>query len=213
MPGHGGYMNQHAAGNTAADNTSDAPWVAHETAVVDPGATIGRGSRIWHFAHICAGARIGRNCSFGQNVFVANQVVIGNNVRIQNNVSVFDGVSLDDDVFCGPSMVFTNVINPRSAVPRKDEYKPTRVRKGASIGANATVLCGVTIGAYALIGAGTVVTADVPDFGLMVGVPARRVGWVCRCGETLPVGQSPHCATCKTDYVVIHDTCSLAESE
>ena len=160
-------------------------YTAHPSAIIDAGAQIGEGSRIWHWVHICAGARIGERCSFGQNVFVGNDVVIGNNVKIQNNVSVYDAVTLEDDVFCGPSMVFTNVYNPRSAVTRKDEYRRTLVRRGATIGANATIVCGVTIGEYAFVGAGAVVNHDVPDHALMVGVPARQVGWMSRHGERL----------------------------
>jgi UDP-2-acetamido-3-amino-2,3-dideoxy-glucuronate N-acetyltransferase len=157
----------------------------HPTAVIDDGAQIGDDTRVWHFAHVCAGARIGKRCALGQGVYVGNEVVIGNNVRIQNHVSVYDGVTLEDDVFCGPSMVFTNVINPRAAVPRKAEYRRTRVRQGASLGANSTLVCGVTIGAHAFIGAGAVVTTDVPDYALMVGVPARQVGWMSAHGERL----------------------------
>ena len=155
----------------------------HPTAIIDEGAEIGADSRIWHWVHICGGARIGAGCSLGQNVFVGNDVVIGNNVNIQNNVSVYDRVTLEDDVFCGPSMVFTNVYNPRSAIPRKDEYRPTLVKKGATLGANCTIICGVTIGAYAFIGAGAVITKDVPDFALMAGVPARQIGRVNEAGE------------------------------
>jgi len=158
---------------------------ADSTAIIDEGARIGDGTRIWHWVHVCGGARIGRNCSLGQNVFVANAVTIGDNVRIQNNVSVYDAVTLEDDVFCGPSMVFTNVINPRSVVARKDEYRPTLVRAGASLGANCTIVCGTTIGRCAFVGAGAVVTSDVPDFALVVGVPARQVGWMSRHGERL----------------------------
>lgn len=158
---------------------------AHETAVIDAGAQIGRGTRIWHWVHVCAGARIGERCSLGQNVFVGNRVVIGDNVRIQNNVSVYDEVTLEDDVFCGPSMVFTNVFNPRSAVPRKDEYRPTLVRRGATLGANCTIVCGVTIGESAFVGAGAVVTSDVPAYALVVGVPARQIGWMSEHGERL----------------------------
>lgn len=157
----------------------------HSTAIVDEGAQIGDGSRVWHWAHICAGARIGMGCSFGQNVFVGNDVVIGNNVKIQNNVSVYDAVRLDDDVFCGPSMVFTNVYNPRSAITRKDEYRPTHVQRGATLGANCTIVCGSTIGEYAFVGAGAVVNRDVQPYALMLGVPARRKGWMCRCGVQL----------------------------
>jgi len=157
----------------------------HETAIVDDGAVIGEGTRIWHWAHVCAGARIGAGCSLGQNVFVGNRVVIGDNVRIQNNVSVYDNVTLEDDVFCGPSMVFTNVYNPRSTVSRKHEYRNTMVRKGATLGANCTIICGITIGHYAFIGAGAVVNRDVPDYALMTGVPARRIGWMSEFGERL----------------------------
>ena len=160
--------------------------IIHSTAIVDAGASIGDGTHVWHWTHVCGGARIGQRCSLGQNVFVGNDVVIGNNVRIQNNVSVYDAVTLEDDVFCGPSMVFTNVINPRSHVPRKDAYRRTLVRRGATIGANATVICGNQIGRYAMIGAGAVVTADVSDHALVVGVPGRRVGWLCQCGARLP---------------------------
>ena len=160
-------------------------YTAHPTAVIDDGAQIGVGTRIWHWVHVCAGARIGANCSLGQGVFVGNRVVIGNNVRIQNNVSVYDDVTLEDDVFCGPSMVFTNVVNPRSHVPRKNEYRRTLVRRGATIGANATIVCGHTLGEYAFVGAGAVVTRDVPDFALMLGVPARQVGWMSKAGERL----------------------------
>ncbi len=157
----------------------------HESAIVDKGATIGEATRIWHFAHVCSGAVIGKGCSLGQNVFVGNNVTIGNNVKIQNNVSVYDNVFLEDDVFCGPSMVFTNVYNPRSAVSRKDEYRNTLVKQGATLGANCTIVCGITIGRYAFIGAGAVVNKDVPDFALMVGVPARQIGWMSRFGERL----------------------------
>ena len=155
----------------------------HETAIVDDGAQIGEGTRIWHWVHISAKAVIGSGCSFGQNVFVGNSVNIGNRVKIQNNVSVYDNVTLEDDVFCGPSMVFTNVYNPRSAVERKSEYRDTWVKKGATLGANCTIVCGVTIGEYAFIGAGTVVNKDVPAFALMVGVPAKQIGWMSRFGE------------------------------
>ncbi len=160
-------------------------YFVHPTAVVDAGAVIGDGTRIWHFSHIMPTARIGQRCNLGQNVFVDNNTVIGNGVKIQNNVSVYNGVILEDYVFCGPSMVFTNVINPRSEIERKSEFKTTLVRRGATIGANATIVCGVTIGRYALIGAGAVVTADVPDYALMIGVPARRVDWISRHGHRL----------------------------
>ncbi len=157
----------------------------HATAIIDEGAQIGDNSRIWHWAHICAGAKVGNDCSLGQNVFVGNHVTIGNNVKIQNNVSVYDNVTLEDDVFCGPSMVFTNVYNPRSAVSRKNEYRNTLVKRGATLGANSTIVCGVTIGEYAFIGAGAVVNKDVPDYALMVGVPAKQIGWMSRYGVKL----------------------------
>lgn len=157
----------------------------HPSAIIDEGAQIGQGSRIWHWAHVCGQAKIGENCSLGQNVFVGNKVSIGNNVKIQNNVSVYDNVTLEDDVFCGPSMVFTNVYNPRSAITRKDEYRNTLVKQGATLGANCTIVCGVTIGKYAFIGAGAVVNRDVPNYALMVGVPAKQIGWMSRYGEQL----------------------------
>ena len=157
----------------------------HETAIVDDGAVIGDESRIWHWAHVCGGAVIGSGCSLGQNVFVGNRVEIGDNVKIQNNISVYDNVTLEDDVFCGPSMVFTNVYNPRSAVVRKDEYRDTTVRRGATLGANCTIVCGVTIGEHAFVGAGTVITSDVPDYALVVGVPGRHIGWMSAHGERL----------------------------
>lgn len=161
------------------------PATVHPSAIVDEGARIGDGTRVWHWVHVCGGAVIGERCSLGQNVFVGNRVRIGNNVKIQNNVSVYDNVTLEDDVFCGPSMVFTNVYNPRSAVSRKDEYRDTLIKRGATLGANCTIVCGVTVGAHAFIGAGSVVNRDVPDFALMVGVPARQIGWMSRYGERL----------------------------
>ena len=160
-------------------------YTKHETAIVDDGAIVGDGCRVWHWTHISSGARIGENCSFGQNVFIGNDVDIGSNVKIQNNVSVYDNVRLEDDVFCGPSMVFTNVYNPRSAISRKDEYRKTLVSKGATLGANCTIVCGVSIGRFAFIGAGAVVNKDVPDYALMVGVPARQIGWMSEFGEQL----------------------------
>lgn len=170
----------------------------HPSAIVDSGAQIGDHTSIWHWVHVCASARIGTHCTLGQNVFVANSVVIGNHVRIQNNVSVYEGVTLEDGVFCGPSMVFTNVINPRSEVSRKDEYRTTVVRRGASIGANATIVCGVEIGEYAFIGAGAVVTRSVPSFALVVGNPARQIGWMSRRGERLKLPlQGEASATCE----------------
>jgi UDP-2-acetamido-3-amino-2,3-dideoxy-glucuronate N-acetyltransferase len=169
----------------------------HASAIVDAGAQLGEGTHVWHFVHVCAGARIGAHCSLGQGVYVGNDVHIGNGVKIQNNVSVYDAVTLEDDVFCGPSMVFTNVHNPRAAVPRKAEYRRTLVQRGASLGANCTVVCGVTVGAYAFVGAGAVVSRDVPAFALVVGVPARRIGWISRHGERLALPVSGHAeATC-----------------
>ncbi|MBT4763340.1 MAG: N-acetyltransferase [Bdellovibrionaceae bacterium] len=186
---------------------------AHETAIVESGATIGMGTLIWHWVHICAGAKIGENCSFGQNVFVGNDVIIGNRVKVQNNVSVYDSVVIEDDVFCGPSMVFTNVINPRSHVVRKDEYLKTYVKKGATLGANCTIVCGNNIGKYALIGAGSVVTKSVPDFALMVGVPAKQIAWVCQCGEriTKKVIERGNCvcASCNSEYQIEGEVCHL----
>lgn len=177
-----------------------APFI-HESAYVDDGAVLGADTKVWHFCHVMPGAVIGARCSLGQNVVVMNGTRIGDNVKIQNNVSVYEGVELEDDVFCGPSMVFTNVINPRSHVSRKDEYRRTLVRRGATIGANATVLCGATLGEYCFIGAGAVITRDVPAYALMTGVPARRTGWICACGETLPSGSTaPACAHCGAAY-------------
>lgn len=161
------------------------PTTIHPTAIVDDGAVLGEDCRVWHWVHISAGARIGARCSFGQNVYVGNDVTIGCNVKIQNNVSVYDAVTLEDDVFCGPSMVFTNVYNPRAAVVRKAEYRRTLVRQGATLGANSTLVCGVTVGRHAFVGAGAVVQKDVPDFALVVGVPARHIGWMSRHGERL----------------------------
>jgi len=161
------------------------PYFAHETAVIDPGSTIGKGTKIWHFSHIMPGCTIGENCNIGQNVVVSPQVVLGNNVKVQNNVSIYTGVICDDDVFLGPSMVFTNVINPRSAINRKSEYARTHVGRGATIGANATIVCGHDIGKYAFIGAGAVVTKTVPDYALVVGNPARQTGWMSEAGHKL----------------------------
>ena len=157
----------------------------HPTAIIDEGATIGKGSIIWHWTHVCSGAIIGGNCSLGQNVFVGNNVTIGNNVKIQNNVSVFDNVTLQDEVFCGPSTVFTNVLNPRANISRKDEFRNTIVKKGATLGANSTIICGISIGKYSFIAAGAVVTKDVPDFAVMIGVPAKQDGWMSEYGERI----------------------------
>jgi UDP-2-acetamido-3-amino-2,3-dideoxy-glucuronate N-acetyltransferase len=180
-------------------------YFAHGSAIVDEGARIGAGTRIWHFCHVSAGAEIGSGCSLGQNVYVANGVRVGDGVKIQNNVSLYEGVILEDYVFCGPSMVFTNVRTPRSAFPRNtsEDYATTRVRYGASIGANATVVCGTTIGEWAFIAAGAVVTKDVPDYALMAGVPARRIGWSCQCGATLaPAGGTATCHDCGRVYLL-----------
>ena len=182
-------MNADAPASTQAVPSDQAFWV-HASAIVDEGAQIGVGTRVWHFAHVCAGARIGEGCSLGQGVFVGNDVVIGRNVKIQNHVSVYDAVTLEDDVFCGPSMVFTNVHNPRAAVVRKNEYRPTLVKRGATLGANCTVVCGTTVGAFAFVGAGAVGSRDVPAYALVVGVPARRVGWMSAHGERLPLPAS-----------------------
>jgi UDP-2-acetamido-3-amino-2,3-dideoxy-glucuronate N-acetyltransferase len=176
-------------------------YFVHESSYVDAGAVIGTGSKIWHFCHVMPGAVIGERCNLGQNVVVMPGTRLGNNVKVQNNVSIYEGVTLEDDVFCGPSCVFTNVLNPRSHVSRKHEYRPTLVRRGASIGANATIVCGTTLGEYSFIGAGAVVTTDVPAFALMVGVPARRVGWMCQCGTRLaPRDGAVRCTECGAGY-------------
>jgi len=180
--------------------------LAHESSYVDPGATIGQGTRVWHFCHVMAGAVIGEQCSLGQNVVVMPRVTLGRNVKVQNNVSLYEGVRCEDDVFLGPSMVFTNVLNPRSHVSRKHEYRETIVKRGASIGANATIVCGHDIGEYAFVGAGAVVTRAVPPYALVTGVPARVVGWMCECGERLDLPVTPNagaqaaCAACGTRY-------------
>ena len=173
-------------------------YFVHDSAEVDEGARIGQGSKIWHFSHIMAGTTIGENCNIGQNVVAGPHVVIGNGCKIQNNVSVYQGVTLEDDVFCGPSMVFTNVFNPRANIRRMDEARPTLVRQGASLGANCTIVCGVTIGTYALIGAGAVVTKDIPDYALVYGNPALQHGWVCQCGEKL--ARNLTCPACGLSY-------------
>ncbi len=176
-------------------------YFAHESSYIDDGAQIGKGTKIWHFCHVMPGAVIGERCNLGQNVVVMSGSRLGNNVKVQNNVSIYEGVVLEDDVFCGPSCVFTNVVNPRSHVSRKSEYQSTLVRRGTSIGANATILCGITLGEYSFIGAGAVVRSDVAAFAIMVGVPARRVGWMCRCGVRLQVRDSrANCGACGTVY-------------
>jgi UDP-2-acetamido-3-amino-2,3-dideoxy-glucuronate N-acetyltransferase len=178
-----------------------ADYFVHPSSFVDDGAVVGPGTKIWHFSHVMPGAVIGARCNLGQNVVVMPGTKLGNNVKVQNNVSIYEGVELEDDVFCGPSCVFTNVINPRSHVSRKNEYQRTLVRRGASIGANATIVCGVTLGAYAFVGAGAVVTSDVPAYGLVVGVPAKRIGWMCQCGERLRVAKGrATCAVCGSNY-------------
>lgn len=190
-------------------------YFAHATAVIDDGAHVGDDSSIWHFVHVCAGARIGREVVLGQNVFVAGGAVVGDRCRVQNNVSIYNGVDLSEEVFCGPSMVFTNVINPRSSVERKDEFRPTKVGRGATFGANSTVVCGVEIGAFAFVGAGAVITGDVPDHALMVGVPARLAGWISRNGEKLDLPISgdgeARCPVTGERYVLRGGICEIAE--
>jgi len=187
-----------------------ARYSAHESCYVDQGCIIGDDTKIWHFTHVMTGARIGRGCTIGQNVVISPDVVIGDNVKIQNNVSIYTGVTLEDDVFCGPSMVFTNVVNPRSHVSRKHEYRQTLVKRGASIGANATIVCGHTIGRYAFIGAGAVVTKDVPDYALVVGNPGRVTGWMCECGVKLKTSARPPesavCESCGARYAAADGT-------
>jgi UDP-2-acetamido-3-amino-2,3-dideoxy-glucuronate N-acetyltransferase len=180
-------------------------YFVHESSYIDEGVQIGSGTKIWHFCHVMGKAKIGKGCNIGQNVFIAAEVVIGDNVKIQNNVSLYTGVRVEDDVFLGPSMVLTNVINPRSHISRKDEYQTTLIRRGASVGANATIVCGTTLGRYCFIGAGAVVTRDVPDFALVYGNPARIQGWMCQCGlrlqfETLEKGEEALCPECGTRY-------------
>jgi UDP-2-acetamido-3-amino-2,3-dideoxy-glucuronate N-acetyltransferase len=193
----------------------EAQYFVHQSSYVDEGCEIGAGTSIWHFSHVMTGAKIGRGCNIGQNVVISPQVIIGDNVKIQNNVSVYTGVVLEDDVFCGPSMVFTNVINPRSHVPRKHEYLATLVKRGASIGANATIVCGHNIGAYAFVGAGAVVTRDVPDHALVTGNPGRVVGWMCKCGAKLATGarapEEAGCQACGTEYRVSAGSLAVKE--
>jgi UDP-2-acetamido-3-amino-2,3-dideoxy-glucuronate N-acetyltransferase len=177
-------------------------YFVHQSSYVDDGAVIGRGTKIWHFCHVLPGAVIGERCNLGQNVVVMGGTRLGDNVKVQNNVSIYEGVTLEDDVFCGPSCVFTNVVNPRSHVSRKSEYRSTLVRRGASIGANATIICGVTLGEYSFVGAGAVVRSDVPAHAVMVGVPARRVGWICQCGLTLTLQDgAARCPGCGAGYL------------
>lgn len=182
-------------------------YFVHQTSLVDPPCEIGEGTKIWHWVHVMPHARIGRRCVLGQNVFVGSRTVLGDNVKVQNNVSIYEGVELEDDVFCGPSMVFTNVINPRSQLERKEEFMQTLVRRGASIGANATVVCGNTIGRYAFIGAATVVTRDVPDYALLVGVPGKVLGWVSRAGRRLDFSHGPEtrCPETGERYRLVND--------
>ena len=188
-------------------------YTKHETAIIDVGAEIGDDTRVWHWTHVCAGAKMGKKCSLGQNVFVGNKVVIGDNVKIQNNVSIYDNVTLEDDVFCGPSMVFTNVYNPRSAISRKDQYRNTLVKKGATLGANCTIVCGATIGKYAFIGAGAVVNCDVPDYALMVGVPVKQIGWMSEYGERLDLpmrgsSEEVKCQNTNARYKLVDGRCA-----
>jgi UDP-2-acetamido-3-amino-2,3-dideoxy-glucuronate N-acetyltransferase len=194
----------------------DTDYSVHETAIVDEGAQIGRGSRIWHWVHISAGAVIGSDCSFGQNVFVGDRVSIGDNCKVQNNVSVYDNVTLEEGVFCGPSMVFTNVYNPRAEVSRKDEYRNTLVKRGATLGANCTIVCGATIGRYAFVGAGAVINRDVPDFALMAGVTARQIAWMSRFGERLDLPLSGAgetvCSHTGDRYIVSDGVCRCVPS-
>lgn len=197
-----------ANGHSVAPGTADREHFVHPSAFVDPGCEIGRGTTIWHFSHVMTGAKVGDKCNIGQNVVISPGVSIGNNVKLQNNVSVYTGVELEDDVFCGPSMVFTNVVNPRSHISRKHDYRRTLVKKGASIGANATIVCGVTLGRYSFVGAGAVVTHDVPDYALVIGVPAIQVGWVCYCGSRLPDNTAEvKCLSCGRAYHIRGDEC------
>lgn len=189
-------------------SSSNEPFV-HPSAIVDAGVVLGAGCKVWHFVHVGEGAVLGEGCSLGQNVFVAPGVRLGARVRVQNNVSLYEGVEIGPDVFLGPSCVFTNVNNPRAFVSRKHDYRPTRVGQGATVGANATIVCGHDIGAYAFIGAGAVVTRDVAAHALVLGNPARRAGWMCRCGERLPEGDAPRCAACDTSYRVEAERCEL----
>jgi UDP-2-acetamido-3-amino-2,3-dideoxy-glucuronate N-acetyltransferase len=180
----------------------------HEAAVVDPGAFVGAGTKIWHFSHVLPGSKIGERCNIGQNVVIGPEVSIGNNCKIQNNVSVFKGVTLQDGVFCGPSMVFTNIYNPRAEIPKMDQVRPTLVKKGTTIGANATIVCGTTLGRYSFIGAGAVVTRNVPDHALVLGNPAKQIGWMCACGERL--SDDLECLACGNRYVKTSDGLAIS---
>ena len=187
----------------------------HPSAVIDSGAKIGDQTKVWHFSHICGGAKLGKHCSLGQNVFIGNDVEVGNNVKIQNNVSVYDAVTIEEGVFCGPSMVFTNVYNPRSAVTRKDEYRKTLIKRGATLGANSTIICGNIVGEYAFVGAGALINKDVPNFALMVGVPVKQIGWMSRFGERLDLplkgDAEALCPETKEKYILVNGECSIAE--
>ena len=200
----------------ASDGNGERDYFVHESSFVDEPCSIGKGTKIWHFCHIMGGSAIGRDCNFGQNVVLSPGCVIGDNVKIQNNVSVYTGVILEDDVFCGPSAVFTNVVNPRSHVSRKDQFRQTLVKRGATIGANATVVCGVTLGRYSFVGAGSVVTRDVPDYGMVYGNPARLRGWMCHCGTRLNLGisgervETSECSACGRRYR--HEAGALSEA-
>lgn len=189
----------------------DKAYFKHETAIVDDGAQIGDGSKVWHFSHIMGNTEIGKNCVLGQNVFIGNNVKLGNTVKVQNNVSVYEGVVCENEVFLGPSMVFTNVTNPRSAVERKDQFKTTRVKKGATIGANATILCGVVLGEYCMVGAGAVVTKNVKPFALVTGVPAKQIGWVSRNGVVL--NKDLICKETGEKYILVNEVLKLVEDE
>lgn len=191
----------------APDTQMTSDVVIHETAIIDPGAVIGAGTRIWHFCHIMVGTRIGKNCNIGQNVVIGPDVSVGNQCKIQNNVSIYKGVTLEDGVFCGPSMVFTNIYNPRAEIRKMDQVRPTLVKHGATLGANCTIVCGVTIGRYAFIGAGAVVNRNIADHALVVGNPARQIGWACRCGERLPVDLK--CSICQRQFVETPDGLSF----
>lgn len=192
-------------------------YFVHPSSFLDEGAVIGAGTKIWHFCHVMSGAQIGRDCKIGQNVFVGANVIIGDNVKIQNNVSIYTGVVIEDDVFLGPSMVFTNVLNPRSHIERKSEYQATRVKQGTSVGANATLVCGVTLGRYTLVGAGSVITEDTPDYALVYGNPAKLKGWICQCGVKLPFEQAADeeritCEVCDCEYVKRRNSIKLAQT-